>query len=89
MCRVKHRIKIMCALFNETNVPYDLLQGVRFRSYHVKLLYGSEMLSYHKPGTWNLVFSYIRGCGTEQIFRQKIKKWKLDRCTCRLCKIYV
>ena len=43
MYRVKHRIapKIMCELFNEANVPYNLRQEVSFRSYNVKtVLYG-------------------------------------------------
>ena len=43
MNRVKHGIfpKIMCELFNEANVPYNLRQDVSFRSYNVKtVLYG-------------------------------------------------
>ena len=43
MYRVKHRIapKIICELFNEANVPYNLRQDVSFRSYNVKtVLYG-------------------------------------------------
>ena len=71
----------MCELFNEANVPYDLRQDVSFRSYNVKtLLYGTEMLSYLGPKIWNLVASDIRDCATEKNFRQKIKKWKPDRC---------
>ena len=33
MYRVKYNIKMMCAcaLFNETNVPHDLLQGLSFQ----------------------------------------------------------
>ena len=90
--RVKHRIapKIMCELFNEAKVPYDLRQDVSFRSYNVKtVLYGTESLSYLGPKIWNLVPSEFRDCATEQIFRQKIKKWKPDRFPCRLCKIYI
>ena len=92
MYRVKHRIapKIMCELFNEANVPYNLRQDVSFRSYNVKtVLYGTETLSYLGPKIWNLVPSDIRDCATEPIFRQKIKKWKLDTCPCRLCKVCI
>ena len=92
MYRVKHRIapKIMCELFNEANVPYNLHRDVSFRSYNLKtVLYGTETLSYVGPKIWNLVPSDIRDCATEPIFRQKIKKWKLGRCPCRLCKIYI
>ena len=52
MYRVKHRIapKIICELFNEANVPYNLRQDVSFRSYNVKtVLYGTETLSYLGP----------------------------------------
>ena len=92
MYRVKHRIapKIMCELFNEANVPYNLRQDVRFRSYNVKTaLYGTETLSYLGPNIWNLVPSDIRGCATEPIFHQKIKIWKPDRYPCRLCEVYI
>ena len=92
MYRVKHRIapKIICELFNEANVPYKLRQDVSFRSYNVKtVLYGTETLSYLGPKIWNLVPSNIRDCATEPIFRKKIKKWKPDRCPCRLCKVFI
>ena len=87
MYRVKHRIapKIICELFNEANVPYNLRQDVSFRSYNVKtVLYGTETLSYLGPKIWNLVPPDIRDCATEPNFRQKIKKWKPDRCHLRL-----
>ena len=54
----KHRIvpKTMCELFNEVNVPHNLLQDVSFCSYNVKtVLYGAETLSYLGPKIWNLV----------------------------------
>ena len=80
----------MCELFNEANVPYNLRQDVRFRSYNVKtVLYGTETLSYLGPNIWNLVPSDIRGCATEPIFHQKIKIWKPDRYPCRLCEVYI
>ena len=92
MYRVKHRIapKIICELFNEANVPYNLRQDVSFRSYNIKtVLYGTETLSYLGPKIWNLVPSNIRGCATEPSFHQKIKKWKPNRCLCRLCKVFI
>ena len=62
MNRVKHRIvpKIMCKLFNEANVLYNLPQDVSFRSYNVKtVLYGTETLSYLKFGICFLLISEI------------------------------
>ena len=67
----------MCELFNEANVPYNQRQDVSFRSCNVKtVLYSTETLSYLRPKIWNLVPFDIRDCATEQIFHQKIKKWK-------------
>ena len=80
----------MCELFSEANVPYDLRRDVSFRSCNVKtVLYGTDTLSYLGPKIWNLVPFDIKDCGTKQIFRQKVKKWKPGRCPCRLCKIYI
>ena len=83
--RVKQRIapKIMYELFNEANILYNLCQDVSFHSYNVKtVLYGTETLSYLGPKIWNLVPFDIRYCATEQIFCQKIKKWKPDGYPC-------
>ena len=68
MDRVNHRItpKIMCKLFNEANVPYNLRQDVSFRSYNIKtVLYGTETLSYLAPKIWNLVPFDIKDCARE------------------------
>ena len=92
MYKIKHHIaaKIMCKLFNEANVPYNLRQDVIFCSCNVNnVLYGTETLPYHGPKIWNLVLFDIKDCATEQFFRQEIKKWKQDRCPCRLCKVYI
>ena len=82
--------KIMCELFNETNVPYNLHQDVSFRSYNVEtVLHGREMLSYLGPKTWDLVPFDIRDWVAEKMFCQKIEKRKPDRCICRLWKMYI
>ena len=59
---VKHLIapKIMCKLFNEVNVPYNLQQNASFRSYNVKtVLYGSCHISDLKFGIWFFLISEI------------------------------
>ena len=48
-----------------------------------------ETLSYLGPKSLSLVAFDIRDYTTKQFFRQKIKKWKPDRCPCRLCKKYI
>ena len=76
----------MCELFNEANIPQNLRQD---ESLLKTMFYGTETLSYIGRKIWNLVPFDIRDCATEQIFRQKIKKWKPDRCPCRLCKTFI
>ena len=79
----------MYELFNEANVLYNLRQDLSFWSFNVKnVLHGTETLSYLGPKIWNLVLFDIRDYAAKQNFRQKIKKWKPDRCPCRLRKIY-
>ena len=80
----------MCELFNEANVPYNLFQDVSFRSYNVKtVLYGTKILAHLGSKIWNLVYFDFKDCAAEQIFRQKIKKWKPDGFPFRPCKIYI
>ena len=80
MYRVKHRIApiIMCELFNEANVPYNLRQDVSFRSYNVKTaLYGTETLSYLGPkiGNW---FVFIFFCNVYTQSKNKLKRHTIE-----------
>ena len=80
MYRVKHRIGpiIMCELFNEANVPYNLRQDVSFRSYNVKTaLYGTETLSYLGPkiGNW---FVFIFFCNVYTQSKNKLKRHTIE-----------
>ena len=48
-----------------------------------------ETIRYRGPFTWNLVPNEIRKSKSLSIFKKKIRDWKPQGCTCRLCKIYV
>ena len=50
---------------------------------------GIETIRYRGPMTWELVPEEIKKCKSLNLFKEKIKKWKLPGCTCRLCKSYV
>ena len=50
---------------------------------------GRETLRYSGPITWNLVPAEIKSAKTLQSFTNKIKKWKPQGCTCRLCTLFV
>ena len=51
--------------------------------------YGTETMRYRGPKVWDLIPSDIKESDTLLSFKAKIKKWKPQGCTCRLCKIYV
>ena len=50
---------------------------------------GKETLRYRGPITWNLVPPEIKSIESLELFKDAITKWKPQRCTCKLCKIYV
>ena len=51
--------------------------------------YGTETIRYRGPKVWDLLPSDIKESDTLFSFKAKIKKWKPQGCTCRLCKTYV
>ena len=52
-------------------------------------VYGTETLRYRGPKTWEMLPSHIKDCKTLIEFKRKVKEWKPDNCTCRLCKKYI
>ena len=61
-----------------------------FNSRNIRTVhYGTETISYIGPKLWQMIPSDIRDSKTLQEFKRKIKKWKPDKCLCRLCKTYI
>ena len=61
-----------------------------FNSRNIRTVrYGTETISYIGPKLWQMIPSDIRDSKTLQEFKRKIKKWKPDKCPCRLCKTYI
>ncbi len=50
---------------------------------------GRETLRYSGPITWNLLPDEIKSAKTLESFTNKIKTWKPQGCTCRLCKTWL
>jgi hypothetical protein len=50
---------------------------------------GIETIRYRGPLTWELVPEDIKEAESLLIFQNKIKEWKPEGCTCRLCKDYI
>ena len=51
--------------------------------------YGIETLRYRGIKTWDLIPDDIKSSKSLPIFKQKIKEWRPEGCTCRLCKEYI
>ena len=51
--------------------------------------YGTETIRYRGPKTWELLPSDIKNAQSLAGFKAKIKNWKPQGCTCRLCLEYV
>ena len=49
--------------------------------------YGTETITYRGPKTWELLPTEIKEA--KSLLEFKIKGWKPQGCTCRLCKIYI
>ena len=94
MYKVKHNLcpapiqEIFTVNLNDTNFRNDrdgdwVIPKVR------TVNNGLETIRYRGPVTWNLVPYEIKSLKTLESFKEKIKQWKPQGCTCRLCLIYI
>ena len=52
-------------------------------------LYGINSLSYFGPTVWSMLPDDIKNSVSLEVFKSKIKSWKITNCTCKLCRSYV
>ena len=72
------------------NSRYNLRQILQFSRSLVKLLYhGTECISYLGPKIWDILPDDYKTIQNLDTFKIKIKKWKLENCPSRLCKIHI
>ena len=80
----------MQELFTEKVNTYELRKMRCWESNNVRTVrYGTETIRYRGPKTWELVPQVIKASKSLKEFKQNIKKWKPEGCTCRLCKSYI
>ena len=82
---------IMKNVFPLTNNPYDLRRKNPFRTCNVHSVhYCTETISYIGYKIWALLVpENIKQSITLAEFKQHIRSWKPDGCTCRICKTYI
>ena len=77
-------------LFPRQNDVYDLRYKRTFETSKVRTVhFGTETVRYRGPKIWELVPNDIKEATTLSGFKNKIKMWKPQGCTCRLCRTYV
>ena len=80
----------MQELFKEKINHYDLRNKSFWETDNVRTVkYGTETIRYMGPKTWDLVPCDIKVSKSLLEFKAKIKKWKPNGCTCRLCRPYI
>ena len=69
---------------------YNLRQPSHFfRDKVSTTTYGIGSIRVLGPKIWNLVPDEIKLVGNLNIFKDRIKKWKIVNCPCRLCKVFI
>ena len=80
----------MNEIFPVSKNNHNLRIDPDFESTNVHSVYnGTETISFRGPKTWTMVPLEIRNSISLKVFKTKIKRWKPEGCTCRLCKTYI
>jgi len=51
--------------------------------------YGKNSVRYLGPLIWNMIPPFIKNTDNLLDFKRNIKKWKPEKCPCKLCKVYI
>ena len=93
MFKIKNDLspEIMTELFEQRNEHhYNLRNNVHFITPQIRAVYhGSESISFLGPKIWNILPDRLENVTSLEAFKIQIKKWKLQNCPCRLCRVYV
>ena len=85
-----HSVPIMKTIFPLSTNPYRLRNKNPFQTDNVhSVVNGTETISFRGPRTWALVAENIKKSQSLLEFKDKIKRWKPEGCTSRLCKDYI
>ena len=80
MADILHFVEKPCNLRNNSIIQRQANRTVYF---------GTEGISFLATKLWELIRSEIKSAKLLNIFKEKIKSWKTDKCPCRLCEMYV
>ena len=82
---------IVSNIFTQKNChPYNLGLNSQFsRPLVSSVFHGTESISYLGPVIWDILPGSYKNLSNVSVFKNKIKKWKPENCSCRLCKTYI
>ena len=92
MFKIKNNLSppLMKDIFKENTNIYDLRDRRCWEPRNVRTVhFGTETISYRGPKTWDMVPQHIKDAASLPEFKSKIKTWKPNDWTCRLCKTFI
>ena len=92
MYKIKNNLSpmIMKNIFTEIPNTYNLRNNRIWATHNVHTVNnGTETLTFRGPKTWDILPEAIKKSKSLNEFKNKVKTWKPDGCTCRLCKTYI
>ena len=90
--KVKNNLSpmFMNNVFSDSTNPYNLRNASEFNTSNIRTVYnGTETISFRGPKTWALVPDEIKNLKSLPEFKNRIRNWKPEGCTCRLCKVFI
>ena len=92
MFKIKNNLapNLLSEIFSQYQPTYGLRNNRSWNNSNVRTVYyGKETLSYRGPKTWELLPYSLKNVESLQEFKTRIKSWKPEGCTCRLCKSFI
>ena len=80
----------MSSIFPPKLIKYNLLTQSNFNRNSVNSSkYGLNSIIFFASKVWQMIPIEMKNLKSYEDFRNKIKRWELDRCDCKLCKDFV
>ena len=84
------RANVLAEFITNREMRYKLRNPSEFLRDKVSTTtYGIESIRILGPKIWDLLPEDIKLAANLNSFKEKIKKWKVTQCPCRLCKDYI
>ena len=81
---------MMNNIFKEIPNNHHLRNNRTFATYNIRTVNcGTETLTFRGPKTWEILPVSIKEAESLKEFKIKVKTWKPEGCTCRLCKTFI